>query len=337
VKERILALVITLLLISLASMPVQAEEDVNTQIIISAIGDCTLGSDDKSSYQYSFNDVFKRQRGNYNYFFSKVKEELAKDDLTIANLETPLTNGGKRASKQFSFRGNPLYTNILQKGSVEIVNLANNHTYDYGVKGYQDTQKFLQKAGIKYFGNELKSVVEVKGIKIGFLGYNQQRYNCLGKNIEVFKRQIAKDLKSLGGKCNLIIVSFHWGEERNYYPNNIQRQLGHFAVDSGANLVLGHHPHVIQGIENYRGASIVYSLGNFCFGGNRNPQDKDTFIYQQIFSFTKDGKIIKDNKSNIIPCSISSSPNINNYQPVILSGADKERVLKRLDKYSQKL
>ncbi len=134
--------------------------------------------------------------------------------------------------------------------------------------------------------------------------------------------------------CQLVIASFHWGIERKNYPNSVQKDLGRFTIDSGADLVLGHHPHVIQGIENYKGKYIVYSLANFCFGGNRNPSDKDTFIFQQTFEF-KNGEKTDSDKINIIPCSVSSVKHRNNYQSTPVEGDEAKRILQRIEKYSE--
>ncbi len=123
--------------------------------------------------------------------------------------------------------------------------------------------------------------------------------------------------------------------ERSNYPNATQLELGRYAIDQGADLVAGHHPHVIQGIEKYKGRYIVYSLANFCFGGNRNPSDKDTFIFQNAFTFK--GKELISVKGKVIPCQVSSVKEVNDYQPTILEGEEKERVLKRILKYSEKL
>lgn len=121
--------------------------------------------------------------------------------------------------------------------------------------------------------------------------------------------------------------------EKEFYPDDIQKTLGHLAIDEGADLVVGHHPHVLQGIEEYNGKNIVYSLGNFCFGGNSNPSVKDTMIFQQTFTI-EDGVKVEDNRKNIIPCSLTSGAYGNNYQPIPLTGAEKERVLQDLETYS---
>jgi poly-gamma-glutamate synthesis protein (capsule biosynthesis protein) len=163
---------------------------------------------------------------------------------------------------------------------------------------------------------------------VGMLGYEgwQDTQNLRD---EIFNS--VNELKDNGAQ--LIIVSFHWGIERDNYPNDTQKSLAHYTVDAGADLILGHHPHVVQGIEEYNGKNIVYSLSNFCFGGNKNPSDKDTFIFQQTFNFI-DGVKIEDNQKNIIPCSISSVTHRNDYKPTVSEGSEKERILNRIDKYS---
>ncbi len=131
----------------------------------------------------------------------------------------------------------------------------------------------------------------------------------------------------------MIIVNFHWGIEKEYVPNDTQKTLAHLAIDEGADLVIGHHPHVLQGIERYKGKYIAYSLGNFSFGGNSNPSDKDTMIFQQTFTVA-DGKAETNDDINIIPCSLSSASGYNDYCPTPLEGSEKERVLEKLQEYS---
>ena len=303
-------------------------EEIKT-ITISAAGDCTLGTDESFGYSGSFMEEFEKQNRNYGYFFENAREIFANDDLTIVNLETTLTNATKKAEKKFRFKGLPEFTEIIKMGNIEAVNIANNHTMDYLEQGYNDTIENLKKADIGFFGNNHKYVTTIKDIKIGLLGYNGW------SNSENVKKQIKNDIESLKADgCQLVIVSFHWGIERKNYPNSVQKDLGRFTIDSGADLVLGHHPHVIQGIENYKGKYIVYSLANFCFGGNRNPSDKDTFIFQQTFEF-KNGEKTDSDKINIIPCSVSSVKHRNNYQPTPVEGDEAKRILQRIEKYSE--
>lgn len=231
--------------------------------------------------------------------FKNVQSILANDDLTVANLETTLTTATKKRDKEFSFKGDPTYVNILLEGSVEAVNLANNHIHDYLEKGYNDTIKTLKDAEVGYYGYNMFLIKEVKGIKIGLAGFTGFSSDSSTKV------QIKEALKYFTENgVDIKIVTFHWGVEKDNYFNKTQQSLGKYAIDNGADLVIGHHPHVLQGIEEYKDAYIVYSLGNFVFGGNRNPSDKDSMIFQETFSFDDD-KLIKT-ETNIIPVSISS-------------------------------
>ncbi|MCT4598717.1 MAG: CapA family protein [Vallitalea sp.] len=304
-----------------------------TSIIINAAGDCTLGTDEVlNQYSYkTFMEEYEDQKQSKTYFFQKVLPIFDKDDLTVVNLETTLTTAEKKANKKYRFKGYPEFNQILVEGSIEAVNLANNHIYDYLKQGYEETMKYLDEVGVSYFGNENYCIKDIKGIKIGLLGYEGFNYSTKVK--ERIKKQITY-LKDEG--CKLIIVSFHWGQEYSFLPNNTQKKLGHYVIDEGADLVLGHHPHVMQGIEKYNDKYIVYSLGNFCFGGNLNPKDKDTFIFQQTFDFDNNSEIIYNN-IEIIPCSISSSEDRNDFQPVPLDEDNYDRIIRRINDYSKNL
>ena len=298
-------------------------------ITISAVGDCTLGTDKNFNYSRSLNAYFEQKGASY--FLQNVKSIFEADDLTIANLEGTFTDSTSRADKTFAFKGPAEFVNILTKGSVETVNLANNHSRDYGAQSLTDTKKVLDEAGVVHFGFDQTAVVDVKGIKVGLIGIYELPDHT-GRAQQV-KDNIAK-VKSEG--ADLIIVSFHWGIERDYVPNSHQTTLARLAIDEGADLVCGHHPHVLQGIEVYKGKNIVYSLGNFCFGGNSNPSDKDTMIFQQTFTITKDG-VKEDNITNIIPCSLSSEKNRNNYQPTPATSSEATRILNKIEKYSAQI
>lgn len=296
-------------------------------ITISAAGDCTLGTDENFDYDSSLNN-FVEWKGP-SYFFQNVKSIFEADDLTIVNLEGTLTTSNDRADKQFAFKGEPEYTQILTNGGVDAVNLANNHSKDYGKKSYEDTIQYVEESGIVSFGYDRTAVMDIKGVKVGLVGIYEladgmEREQQLKDNIAFVKEQGAL----------LVIVSFHWGQEKEEYPNETQKSLGRIAIDSGADLVIGHHPHVLQGIEKYNGKNIVYSLGNFCFGGNKNPSDKDTMIFQQTFTLV-DGQVQQDDVSTIIPCSISSESGYNNYQPTPSQGEEKARIEKKINERSQ--
>lgn len=322
--------------------PVSTGDDVTYSesalrtIIVSAIGDCTLGTDSRFPYGGRFDTTLKAVGNDYGYFFNNVRTVLENDDLTIANLETTLTIANKQANKgdpdeAYFFKGDPSYTQILKQGSIEAVNLANNHTYDYLFQGYQDTMSNLNQAGILFFGYDNKAVTNVNGIKIGMLGYNLVGRLEEGININGLQKQVASDIEQMKQDCELVIVSFHWGIEGSKVVTKKQSALGHFVIDSGADLVLGHHPHIIQKVENYNGKYIVYSLGNFCFGGNHNPYDKDTFIFQQSFVFNQDDICVNASEVKIIPCSVSSISNRNNFCPTPVEGEAAQRILQRLE------
>lgn len=171
----------------------------------------------------------------------------------------------------------------------------------------------------------------VKGIQVGALGYEGW------SNTSTLRKQIANDIRTLRKQgADIILVHFHWGVERSYVPNSTQKVLGRFAIDSGADLVVGHHPHVVQGIEEYKGKFIVYSLGNFMFGGNKNPSDKDTFVFQQVFSF-QNGKRTAKKEIRVIPFRISSVTTRNNYQSMPLAGGEAARVKRKIVSLSAKI
>ncbi len=301
-----------------------------TEITISAAGDCTLGSDQSSPQSVNFYAKYNEKK-NPGYFFSNVKEIFEEDDMTIVNFEGTLTNSSTRADKTFAFKGAPSYVKILKKGSIEAVAFANNHCKDYGQQSYDDTKQILKDADIRYSSYGKTAMYKAKGKKIGMVSVNGL------EGIYGSKEYIKSGIKRLKNKdADIIIVSMHAGIERIFQPNDTQNELAHYAIDQGANLVLGHHPHVLQGIDIYKGCYIVYSLGNFCFGGNTNPADKDTMIFQQTFTF-KDDKLKKDLNAKVIPCSISSVSYQNDYRPTVLKGSSKKRIIDRLNSYSSSM
>lgn len=301
--------------------------DGSTAVSITAVGDCFFGSDINSSGYGSFDEVFSSSGNDYSYFFKNAKKYFEADDFTIINYEGCISDRGERTDKEFAFRSDPDYVKILTDSSVEVANIANNHSRDYGEIAFEDTKKHLSENGIINFAGKDIAVAEKNGIKVGFVGTNTQRYGGKAEviqNINLLKEQ----------KVDLIIATFHWGEERADSPNEEQIDLAHTAIDNGADLVIGHHPHILQGIEKYNGKYILYSLGNFCFGGNKNPVDKDSMIFKQVFVL-RDGEILDKENVSVIPCSISSTPTRNNYQPTPLSGKEFDRVKKKIESRSK--
>ena len=297
-------------------------------LTLSVAGDCTLGTDETFDYDTSLNAYYENYGADY--FLQNVKDIFSADDLTIANFEGTLTDSDEREDKTFAFKAPASYASILTGGSVEAVNTANNHSHDYGEQSFDDTLAALDDAGIVHFGYDETAVMDVKGIKVGLVGI-YELYDHLEREQQL-KDNIAK-VKADGAQ--LIVVIFHWGNETETVPDSNQTTLGRIAIDEGADLVCGHHPHVLQGIETYKGRNIVYSLGNFCFGGNSSPSDMDTMIYQQTFTIDADG-VKKDNVTNIIPCSISSAAydGYNNYQPTPAEGDEATRILGKINERS---
>lgn len=297
-------------------------------LTLSVVGDCTLGTDETFDYDTSLNAYYENYGADY--FLQNVKDIFSADDLTIANFEGTLTDSDEREDKTFAFKAPASYASILTGGSVEAVNTANNHSHDYGEQSFDDTLAALDDAGIVHFGYDETAVMDVKGIKVGLVGI-YELYDHLEREQQL-KDNIAK-VKADGAQ--LIVAIFHWGNETETVPDSNQTTLGRIAIDEGADLVCGHHPHVLQGIETYKGRNIVYSLGNFCFGGNSSPSDMDTMIYQQTFTIDADG-VKKDNVTNIIPCSISSAAydGYNNYQPTPTEGDEATRILGKINERS---
>lgn len=249
-------------------------------ITISAAGDVTLGNYKDQEYSYSFRQTYE-QAEDKNYFFANVADIFKEDDFTIVNLEGALTLSEEFAEgRTYNIKGDPEYAFMLKDASVEAVSMANNHRLDYGEEGSKDTVAALKAADILYAYDRNLGICEVEGIQIGWVSVNEATQ---GRNVEKYLEEGITQLKEDG--ADLILACCHWGIERDNYPEDYQKELGRKCIDWGADLVIGHHPHVLQGIDQYQGKYIVYSLGNFCFGANRNPSDKDTMIFQQTFMF----------------------------------------------------
>ena len=296
--------------------PTEPQPEVFT---LTFVGDCTLGSveaawQNPSSFIQTVGD-------NYDYPLANVAHIFAEDDFTLANLEGPLTEGGTPAQKEFAFRGPTAYTAILK--GVEAVSLANNHILDYGYQGLADTKAALTAAGIAYGAREDTFLYTTdSGLTVGVY--------CDDFAFE--QAQIADaiaDLRSRG--ADIVVCTFHWGQEKSYKPAQNEIDWGHIAIDAGADIVAGHHAHVLQPIEYYNGGVIMYSLANFAFGGNTWPSDADTAIVQQQVIRDPDGTV-RLGELTVIPCSVSSIQGQNNFQPTPMEEGSEgyDRVLQKL-------
>ena len=262
---------------------------------------------------------------DFDYPFANVKQWFENDDFTMVNLEGVLGDKGHPAGKKFAFRGYGSYTNILTRNSVEAVSLANNHAYDYGETGYNETKRLLEEAGVPYVEQNSSTVITLEnGVTVGIYGtvYNSIDEEAMRSGIAALKQQ----------GVDIIIYAPHWGTEHSFDPTAQQKELGRAAIEAGTHIVYGCHPHVLQPIEEWGGGVILYSLGNFSFGGNIYPSDYDTAIIQQEVILEPDGTVTLGERA-LIPCSLSSMEKRNNYQPTPYEAGSEEylRVLSKLD------
>ncbi len=272
-------------------------------------GDCTFGRHRETSYSGSFDEMYDKHENDISYFFSGIPE-FHNDDLTMVNFEGTLTNAVKYANKTFVFKGPAKYAEILPAGSIDVVTVANNHSMDYLQAGFDDTVRNLEPY-VAVSGYNRMPVVDVKGVKIGFASNTGWAFDAAQKK---FIENAITNLRAAG--ADIIVFNYHWGVERSYQSNPTQRAIGRYCIDMGADLVIGHHPHVVQEVENYKGKAIAYSLGNLVFGGNRNPQEKNCLIFRQNFTVNLNTKQITTSDYQALPYRVSSVNYRNDYHPV---------------------
>lgn len=317
-------------IVSSEKTPFSSQEESITQvpikpstfsITLSFAGDVMIANSDTMTYKGSFTEYADQNQPNY--FLKEVQSVFAKDDFTIVNLENVLTDNDLEKSEKdhdpaYWFRSATKNTKILTCGSVECVSLANNHVYDYGYNGYKDTTAAVKAAGLNYGNFEEIMYCEKEGFKIAIICYGMWRPN----GVPIVKNLIKKAAKN----SNYQIVYFHGGTEGIYEPEEWKIEACHELVDAGADLVIGNHPHVLQPREIYKDTDIVYSLGNFLFGGNKKP-GKNTIIYQMKLTINAKTLKLKTQKSKIIPCYVYDGE-WNNYQPYLIKDkAEKKQVL----------
>lgn len=278
------------------------EPEAQTRFVISLLGDCTLSS---SHYTNHFESVVGDDLA---YPFSNVAEILTADDLTLANLECSFSDKRLESSSQYAFCGQTKYAQSLVLGGVDCVSMANNHTLDFGSVGVADTAAALESVDVAGIQGDQSMCFELRhddgtALRVGVyvLPFNGS------------PEQMKKGAASLREEgADVVIACMHTGAEKIYVPTARQKYLAHAAVSGGADVVVGTHPHVLQPAEAYEDGLILYSLGNFCFGGNRNPGDKDTVIAQLVVDVGEDGVSWE---MEYVPCSVSSVTDRNDYRP----------------------
>jgi len=298
-----------------------ALEKTTTVYTITFAGDCTLGGIYEHRYSEGTFDDYVGE--NYDYPFEHCLPYFENDDLTMVNLECVLSTSHAAVIKKFRLIGSPEYAKVLTAGNVEVVNLANNHTYDFGTGGFEDTKTALESENVKYVEDEGTLLYTTNtGLVIGF-------YSAQFNVNETKMREGIQKLRDDGAE--IIIFSYHGGIELSYRSSYTQEYFCRGAIDAGADIVFGHHAHVLQPVEEYNGGIIYYSLGNFAFGGNGNPQDYDTAIIQQKIVRDKDGNVSLG-ETVLIPFNISSTSGTNDYKPVPLEeGTDQyDRCMEKL-------
>lgn len=293
-------------------------------VTMTFLGDCTLGGEEKKA-KNALSFASRIAENGMDFPFRGLKHLTESDDLTVANLEVVLSDRKlKKEKKEFNFIGPTAYTQILTDGDIECVTVANNHTHDYGEEGYADTKQALEEAGICWFGTDAPAVWRSDdGLMIGFLGVN---YSLTGNRAKRYAAQ-AERLRDLG--CAVVITVMHAGTEYSYRPpDNYQAQIVDRAVKAGSCLVIGHHPHVLQGLVIKEGVPIVYSLGNCSFGGTTFAKDSDALTVRAELRF-EDGEL-QETALTFYPICITSDRRHNNYSPCLLTGDDAERVLRKM-------
>jgi poly-gamma-glutamate synthesis protein (capsule biosynthesis protein) len=289
---------------------------------LSLIGDVSVG--DAYQYRNSKNGLTAAIRDNgMAWAFARVRDVLAADALTAANLEVCLTDSDNASGKTFPLIAPPSYVAVLTEGGIDAVNTVNNHCFDFGAQGYADTLAALQGAGVAHFGTLVDGrgnasgqtlAIARGGVTFGFAGFSYPQ----NETLPVIGAQISA-LRDAG--CDVVIVSLHWGRETFMTPKSGQPSYAAKIIDMGADAVWGHHPHVLQPVQFYKGKPVLFSTGNFIFG-TMSKVEPATGIFQLHYEKTADGARLRS--LTVVPCMTQRAPA---YQPYVLTEqAARERV-----------
>ncbi len=317
-------MILTALLLCFA-VSATGETSTDDTLTLSFIGDCSIG-DSYRTRNYDKGYAKTVDKNGFDWPFSLVRTYLDADDVTVANLEVVLTTKKKQANKDMNLIADPKYVGVLLESGVDVVNTANNHSYDFLAAGYQESLKTLDDAGIPHFGtitpgNEKVDHIlayEAKGIKIGFVGFTYPQNSDIDR--------IAQRIQTLRDQgCDLVIASLHWGRELHTTPNSGQYSYAKKILDAGADVLYGHHPHILQPVHFYNGKPIFYSLGNFTFG-TMGRADPDTGIFQLRYRLTKDGPVLEN--FSVIPCRTQGSGDYRPYE--LVEETERQTMLKKL-------
>ncbi len=247
------------------------DEVSDEEIKIAFTGDIMLDRGVKSK-------VEKRGEGNYGFVFENIKDDLNNYDLLVGNLEGPISDKGYDRQGLYSFRMDPQAISALKEANFGALSIANNHINNWGLEALKDTILRLSESGIKVLGGGMnekeaygEKIVEIDGVKISLLAFSDFTDGPDGADGDlpgialISGESIEKNVAEARKKSDIVVVNFHFGEEYQAEQNSRQEKFAKMAIDFGADLVVGHHPHVVQPIERYRNSYIAYSLGNFVF------------------------------------------------------------------------
>ena len=312
-----------------------------TKVLLSFIGDVTLGCNEVDHTDVRSITTYVKRYG-YGYPFRKVGYILEQDDLTIANLEGTIhsdsTGLTPQTKKAYNFRAAPDFAEILRQGSVEAVAVGNNHSGDYGEPGFTETVATLEEYGIEWFGNTDYSakgyVFSLNGVRVGFVSCYIS-YWVINNGVNV--PQINATIEEVKAQdVDVLIAYMHGGVEYDTKHDNHQERFARYFVNKGADIVIGSHPHQLQGCEMIDGVPVFYSLGNFVFGGNfkfynkrHNAYIRYTAILQCALSFDGNGEYLGC-RFNVVPCRLGEDMVVNQYQPFPVTGEDADNCIKEL-------
>lgn len=324
-------LILLACLLAAVSAGAREQEKIKT-LRLSFAGDCTLGGHEGwMNYSIGTFKVMAEEQKDYAYFLKLAQPLFARDDFTFVNLEVVLADSarGLNTSRKWNFRGATEYVQVLTLGSVEGVTLGNNHSHDFGKIGLKSTRDTLDGAGILWAHDEHIAVYEKDGIRLAFLGFWETDFRRL-------KKWLAAEIPRLKAEdgVDAVIINYHGGREYTQKRYKTQEADMRYAIDCGADLVIGHHPHTLQGMEIYKERMIVYSLGNFCYGGNRKPREVEypTMVLGAELMFSQAG--FAGTRLTIHPFNLSGSHPRNNYQPLPVTGELAQEVMDILQKDS---
>jgi poly-gamma-glutamate synthesis protein (capsule biosynthesis protein) len=323
---------LTLAFVLLTAVETTAEQQpLQAEITIAAVGDIMLGH---RAEQYLI-------REGPGYPFVGVLPILRQAHLVIGNLESPISSRGTAVeNKKFTLRAAPMAVAALKAAGIRVVTLANNHTMDFGPLALQDTLKVLGENNILYSGAGMDledarapAFLKIGDLTLAFLSYSLtfplEFFAAPGRpgTAPGYREYVKRDIQKIRPQADLVVVSFHWGAELMTSAKDYQRELGRLSIDWGADLVLGHHPHVLQELELYRGHLIAYSLGNFVFGS-----ESDKTNTSIILLCTFKGKSLM--RIEAVPLDVNNYRVV--YQPRVLAGTKAENVLGEINAASEK-